>query len=93
MWPNVEQLWRDSHAPGATGHELDTKTEAAVSFRTVVASMTWVSSRTKFSILEGVLQLNHVTDVTIVPNETAASDAGIISLRFYGVIDDRKLHS
>jgi len=52
-----------------------------------------VSSRTKFSILEGVLQLNHVTDVTIVPNETAASDAGIISLRFHGVIDDRKLHS
>jgi len=55
--------------------------------------MTWVGSRTEFSVLEGVLQLNHVTDVTIVPNEIAASDAGVISLRFHEVIDHRKLHS
>ena len=64
-----------------------------VSFRTLVASMTWVGSRTEFSVLEGVLQLNNVTDVTIVPNEIAASDAGVISLRFHEVIDHRKLHS
>ena len=36
--------------------------------------MTWLISRTEFSSTELVLEINHVTNVTKVLNETTASD-------------------
>jgi len=53
-----------------TSGQRDTLSEAVVSLKTVVTFVTWLISRTEFSSSE----INHVTNVTTVLNETTASD-------------------
>jgi len=53
-------------------YQRDTLPEAVVSLRILVTFVTWLISRTEFE--NSVIEINHVTNVTKILNETTASD-------------------